>query len=262
MAILALKGMEYGDIPINPGKKNPSTTASSKPAPAGAATEPSDDSAAQDEQPDPESERELDLRAQAVKAAMKEAATGIPRYLNSITKQSESWQVKTTAGTADEQATDSSILTAWMKSLVKDPFWARPEGNEEDDEPVPDISEMEDSPQDLQSLARADQEMEQQSLQDYHQAQQWNRTPAEGQEQPDTPQSEGYQRYLLSDPDNLHHIIAHDIWDCHEATGTGERHTKFIPRYPKFEVIFYPFGCWQCSFLCAACLKAVCQQQN
>ena len=234
MAILALKGMEHGDIPINPGKK-PSTKASPTPAPTEAATEPSDDSPAQDEQPDPESGRELDLRAQAVKAAMREAATGVPRYLNSITKQSEAWQVKTTAGTPEEQATDSSILTAWIKSLVKDPFWQRPVSNEEDDKPVPDISEMNES-QDLQNLTKADQEMEQQFLQDYHQAQQWNRTPAEGQEQPDTPQSEGYQRYLLSHPDNLHHIMAHDVWDCHEATGTGERHTKFIPRYPKFDV--------------------------
>ena len=239
MAILALKGMEHGDIPINPGKKKPSKAASKSTALASAEAPPeltTEEPTAQDSTPEPESEEQLDVRAQAVKKAMAEAAKEVPRYLKSITKQSDSWQVQAKGGTPKEQATDSSILTAWLKSMVQDPFWVRPNNKEEDEDSVPDISAMEDK-QDRDTMSREDEEVEQQFLQDYYQGQQRSsRMTAEAQEEPNTPEAEGYQRYLLSDPNNLHHVMAHDVWDCHEATGTGERHVKFIPRYPSFEV--------------------------
>ena len=239
MAILALKGMEHGEIPVNPGKQEPSKTTASVTAPAAQAqteAEPCEDSTAQDSEP--EREEELDVRGQAVKAAMEEAAIEVPRYLNNISEKSKSWQVQSVAGTPEQQATDSNILTAWIRSLVKDPFWVRPsKGEDENEEPVPDTAELEDT-QDDETMSKADEEVEQQFLQDYHQEQQRNRTPASAPQEADTPEDEGYERYLLSDPDNLHHIMAHDVWDCHEAQGTGERHVKFIPRYPKFEVNF------------------------
>ena len=234
MAILALKGMEHGEIPVNPGKRTPTTATPATTPAIQAETEPSESSAPQDSAP--ESEEQLDVRGQAVKAAMQEAATEVPRYLNDIAKKSESWQLQSTLGTPEQQATDSNILTAWIKSMVKDPFWVRPgKDEEEEEEPVPDTAELEDI-QDDQIMSKADQEVEQQFLQDYYQEEQQSRTSAGAQQEADTPQNEGYERYLLSDPNNLHHIMEHDVWDCHEAQGTGERHVKFIPRYPKFEV--------------------------
>ena len=242
MAILALKGMEHGDIPVNPGKQKPATDTtvahlapSTTPA-MQAETDPSDNSTAQDSAPEPE--EQLDVRGQAVKAAMEEAATEVPRYLNNIAKKSESWQLQSTVGTPEQQAVDSNILTAWIKSMVKDPFWVRPgKDEEEEEEPVPDTAELEDI-QDDDVMSKADQEVEQQFLQEYYQDEQRSRTSAGAPQEADTPQSEGYERYLLSDPNNLHHIMEHDVWECHEAQGTGECHVKFIPRYPKFEVNF------------------------
>ncbi|KAL3162521.1 hypothetical protein ABBQ32_010177 [Trebouxia sp. C0010 RCD-2024] len=230
MAILALKGMEHGELPVYPGKQKLAKQATSTAAPATPAeTEASDP--AQDSVP--ESEEQLDVRGQAVKAAMEEAATEVPRYLDSITKESESWQVQSVIGTPEQQAADSNILTAWIKSMVKDPFWVRPSKDEED-EPLPDFAHLEET-QDDETMSKADEELEQQFLQDHHQEQQRDRTPADAPQDANTPQDEGYERYMLSDPDNLHHIMAHDVWDCHEAQGTGERHVKFIPRYPRFE---------------------------
>ena len=236
MAILALKGMEHGEIPVNPGKQKPATATSATTPATQAETDASESSAAQESAPEPE--EQLDVRGQAVKAAMEEAATEVPRYLNNIAKKSESWQLQSTVGTPEQQAADSNILTAWIKSMVKDPFWVRPgKDEEEEEELVPDTAELEDV-QDDDVMSKADQEVEQQFLQDYHQEEQRSRTSAGAPQEADTPQNEGYERYLLSDPNNLHHIMEHDVWDCHEAQGTGERHVKFIPRYPKFEVNF------------------------
>ena len=247
MAILALKGMEHGDLPVYPGKQKPSAEATPTAAPATPAqTDSPDDSATQDSAP--ESEEQLDVRGQAVKAAMEEAATEVPRYLDNITKESESWQLQSVVGTPEEQAADSNILTAWIKSMVKDPFWVRPSKDEED-EPLPDFANLEET-QDDETMSKADEELEQQFLQEYHQEQQRDRTPADAPKDANTPEDEGYERYMLSDPDNLHHIMAHDVWDCHEAQGTGERHVKFIPRYPRFEVssgISSSLACTSCQ---------------
>ena len=234
MAILALKGMEHGEIPVNPGKRKP-TRAVSATAPAmQAETDPSENSTPQDSTP--EAEEQLDVRGQAVKAAMQEAATEVPRYLNNIAKKSESWQLQSIEGTPEQQAADSNILTAWIKSMVKDPFWVRPgKDEEEEEEPVPDTAELEDT-QDDEIMSKADQEVEQQFLQDYYRDEQQSRASAGAPQEANTPQNEGYERYLLSDPNYLHHIMEHDVWDCHEAQGTGERHVKFLPRYPRFEV--------------------------
>lgn len=234
MAILALKGMEHGEIPIHPGKRKPKTASSAAPPATQAETNPSDSSTAQASAP--ETEEQLDVRGQAVKAAMDEAATEIPRYLDNIAKKSESWQLQSTVGTPEQQETDSNILTAWIKSMVNDPFWVRPGKDEEEEEdPVPDTAELEGI-QDDETMSKADEEVEQQYLQDYYQHEQQSRTSAGAPQEADTPQDEGYERYLLSDPAYLHHIMEHDVWDCHEAQGTGESHVKFIPKYPKFEV--------------------------
>lgn len=253
MAILALKGMEHGEIPIHPGKRKPKT-ASSAPSPATQAeTDPSDSSTAQASAP--EAEEQLDVRGQAVKAAMDEAATEIPRYLDNIAKKSESWQLQSTVGTPEQQETDSNILTAWIKSMVNDPFWVRPgKDEEEEEEPVPDTAGLEDI-QDDETMSKADEEAEQQYLQDYYQHEQQSRTSAGAPQEADTPQDEGYERYLLSQPDYLHHIMEHDVWECHEAQGTGESHVKFIPKYPKFEVRL-PI----CLETCAACLMSASSQ--
>ena len=231
MAILALKGMEHGEIPVNPGKRKPTATSATTPA-TQAETEPSErpqDSA-------PESEERLDVRGQAVKAAMQEAAIEVPRYLSNIAKKSKSWQLQSTIGTPEQQAADSNILTAWIKSMVKDPFWVRPgKDEEEEEEPVLDTAELENI-QDDEIMSKADEEVEQQFLQEFYQEEQQSRTSAGAPQEADTPQNEGYERYLLSDPNNLPYIMEHEVWDCHEAEGTGERHVKFLPRYPKFKV--------------------------
>lgn len=251
MAILALKGMEHGDIPINPGKAKSSTQAAPTPTPA--AEEPSsmeapaqasdqtesespdDSSAAQDAAADPDAP--LDSRAQIVKEAMDEAAKEVPAYLRKISRQSASWQIESQAGTTQEQATDNSILMAWLKALVKDPFWVRPDKEDKGLEPVPDISSGLEDAQDARTLAKADQEIEQQFLQDYHQDRQRSRAPFDNDSgDANDPKEEGVERYLLSNPDYLPYIMEHELWDCHEPHGTGERHTKFLPRYPKFEV--------------------------
>lgn len=249
MAILALKGMEHGDIAINPGKANSSSQAAPTPTPA--AEEPSsikapdqssdqtesespdDGSAAQDAAADPDAP--LDSRAQIVKEAMDAAAKEVPAYLRKISRQSASWQIASQDGTTLEQATDNNILMAWLKALVKDPFWIRPDKEDKGLEPVPDISsELEDA-QDARTLAKADQEIEQQFLQDFHQDRQRNRAPSDNEGDANDPKEEGVERYLLSDPDYLPYIMEHELWDCHEPHGTGERHVKFLPRYPKFE---------------------------
>lgn len=235
MAILALKGMEHGDIPMHTGKQKPNVQATSTAKPATQVeTDSSDSGATQDSAP--ESEQKLDARSQAVKAAMEEAAIEVPRYLDNITKESETWHLQSLVGTPQEQAADSNILTAWIKSMVKDPFWVRP-SKDEKDEPLPDMADLEEI-QDDEPMSKADQELDQQFLQKYYQERQRGKMPASASEDSNTPEDEGYERYLLSNPDNLHHIMEHDVWDCQEAQGTGERHVKFIPRYPKFDVSF------------------------
>lgn len=264
MAILTLKGMEHGQLAINPGKPNAAThsPSASADAPTDAEpAEPSGESSHQSEaqsaadgtaqEADPDADKPLDLRAQAVKAAMDEAAKDVPQYLKRIARQSADWQFESQAGTQQEQATDSNILMAWLKSMVKDPFWVRPGKDEKDvEEVMPDYSQMADA-QDAKTMAKADQEIEQQFLQDMHQEKQRNRGVDSDPVDPNDPKEEGIERYLLSDPDNLSYIMEHELWDCHESQGTGERHVKFIPRYPKFEVGPCPcLSVWICLSAC------------
>ena len=63
-----------------------------------------------------------------------------------------------------------------------------------------------------------------------------HRAPTDESGETVDPKDEGVQRHLLSNPDYLPYIMEHELWDCHEFEGTGERHVKFIPRYPRFEV--------------------------
>jgi len=251
MAILALKGMEHGDIAINPGKTTTSSQATSAAtgAPTDPATaEPADESSPRAEAQAPDassasqdaasaSDKPLDIRAQVVKEAMDEAAKDVPQYLKWISRQSASWQFEPQAGLSKEQKTDNNILMAWLKSLVKDPFWIRPSKDEKGFESVPDISmTLEEDAQDDKSAAKADQELEQQLLQDFHQESQRSRAPEDESGDSNDPKDEGVERHLLSNPDYLSYLMEHELWECHEPHGTGERHVKFIPRYPKFEV--------------------------
>ena len=248
MAILTLKGMEHGNIPVNPGykkpKSSPSSTSSAEPtdtptdttsaeSPDQPDSQSPDDSSAQHASPD--SAGSLGVRAQAVKDAMDEAAKEVPEYLKRISRQSQKWHITPQEGTSKEQVTDSNILMAWVKSMVKDPFWIRPSKDDEELEPIPDFGTLEAS-QDVRTMAKADQEIEQQLLQDYHQEKQHNTERPDESAESNDPKEEGLEQYLLSDPDNLPYIMEHELWDCHEPHGTGERHVKFIPRYPRYEV--------------------------
>ena len=253
MAILALKGMEHGDIAVNPGKTTSfQATSAATGAPTDPATaEPSDDDSPQAEAQAPDassasqdaasnSEKPLDPRAQIVKEAMDEAAKDIPQYLKWISRQSASWQFEPQAGLSKEQKTDNNIVMAWLKALVKDPFWIRPDKDVKGFESVPDTSmTLEKDAQDAKSVAKADQEREQQLLQDIHQESQRSSAPEDESGDSNDPKDEGVERHLLSNPDYLPYLMEHELWDCHEPHGTGERHVKFIPRYPKFEVRSY-----------------------
>ncbi|KAL0029196.1 hypothetical protein WJX79_001826 [Trebouxia sp. C0005] len=123
-----------------------------------------------------------------------------------------------------------------IESLVKDPFWIRPDKDAKGFEAEPDISmTLEKDTQDDKSAAKADQEREQQLLQDIHQESQRSTAPEDEPGDSNDPKDEGVERYLLSNPDYLPYLMEHELWECHEPHGTGERHVKFIPRYPKFE---------------------------
>ena len=250
MAILALKGMEHGDIAINPGKTTSSQATS---AATGACTDPATADPSHEDSPGPEaqapdassasqdaasnSDKPLDSRAQIVQEAMDDAAKDIPRYLKWISRQSASWQFDPQAGLSKEQKTDNNIVLAWLKALVKDPFWVRPDKDDRGSESVPDTSvTLEEDAQDAKLAAKADQEQEQQLLQDIHQESQRSSAPEDEYEDSNDPKVEGVERHLLSNPDYLPYLMEHELWDCHEPHGTGERHVKFIPRYPKFEV--------------------------
>ncbi len=253
MAILALKGMEHGDIAVNPGKITTSqaTSAATGPPTDPATAEPSDANSPQAEAEAPDasspsqdaasnSDKPLDARAQIVKEAMDEAAKDIPQYLKQISRQSASWQFEPEAGLSKEQKTDNNIVLAWLKSLVKDPFWIRPDKDDKGSEAEPDISMTpEKDAQDDKAAAKADQELEQQLLQDIHQESQRSSAPENEFGDSNDPKVEGVERYLLSNPDYLPYLMEHELWECHEPHGTGERHVKFIPRYPKFEVRFH-----------------------
>jgi len=123
MAILALKGMEHGDIAVNPGKITTSqaTSAATGPPTDPATAEPSDANSPQAEAEAPDasspsqdaasnSDKPLDARAQIVKEAMDEAAKDIPQYLKQISRQSASWQFEPEAGLSKEQKTDNNIV--------------------------------------------------------------------------------------------------------------------------------------------------------
>ena len=238
MAILALKGMEHGDIAVNPGRTTSSqATSAATGAPTDPATaEPSDASSVSQEAVS-NSDKPLDSRAQIVKEAMDEAAKDIPQYLKWISRQSASWEFDPQAGLSKEQKTDNNIVMAWLKALVKDPFWIRPDKDDKGFESAPDISmTLEKDAQDDKSAAKADQEREQQLLQDIHQESQRSSAPEDDLGDSNDPKEEGVERYLLSNPDYLPYLMEHELWDCHEPHGTGERHVKFVPRYPKFEV--------------------------
>ena len=262
MAILALKGMEHGAIEVTPGKTTTSqATSAATGAPTGPVTaEPSEEDLPQAEAEAPDtssasqdaasnSGKPLDLRAQIVKEAMDEAAKDIPQYLKWISRQSASWQFEPQAGLSKEQKTDNNIVLAWLKSLVKDPFWIRPDKDAKGFEAEPDISmTLEKDTQDDKSAAKADQEREQQLLQDIHQESQRSTAPEDEPGDSNDPKDEGVERYLLSNPDYLPYLMEHELWECHEPHGTGERHVKFIPRYPKFEVrlhLLNTIGVWQ-----------------
>lgn len=252
MAILALKGMEHGNVTGNPGKTTTTSQATSAatagltdPATAG----PSDDTSPQAESEASDtssasqdaassSDKPLDARAQIVKEAMDEAAKDIPQYLKQISRQSASWQFEPEASLSKEQKTDNNIVLAWLKALVKDPFWVRPDKDDKGSEAEPDISmTSEKDAQDNKAAAKAEQELEQQLLQDIHQeGQRSSSAPEDEFGDSNDPKVEGVERYLLSNPDYLPYLMEHELWDCHESHGTGERHVKFIPRYPKFEV--------------------------
>ena len=251
MAILALKGMEHGDIAVNPGKITTTSQATSAATAAltdPATAEPSDDNSPQAEAEAPDtssssqdaassSDKPLDARAQIVKEAMDEAARDIPRYLKQISRQSASWQFEPEAGMSKEQKTDNNIVLAWLKALVKDPFWVRPDKDDKGSEAEPDISTtLPKDAQDDKAAAKAEQELEQQLLQDITQEGQHSSAPEDEFGDSNDPKVEGVERYLLSNPDYLPYLMEHELWDCHEPQGTGERHVKFIPRYPKFEV--------------------------
>lgn len=261
MAILTLKGMEHETIPLpdsihsskkTPKSKSPDTADADQQATASLAADSEPDStAATDSEP-------VDSRAQIVKASMDEAAKDVPAYLESIKQEADSWQLESNAAeTPAERKTNSNILTSWLRHLAKDPFWIRPTKDEtkaaakaakdaaaayaaaaDADYAAADAKEPL-SEKEQKAADKAQQELEQQQLQDEVQAEQRDRSPAEDPAETSDPKTEGVERYMLSNPDFLPYIMENEVWDCHEFTGTGERHTKFIPRYPKFEVCFH-----------------------
>lgn len=262
MAILTLKGMEHQTIPlpdsVHSRKEQASTSTSASTADttpsadtqlqADDATAASADTAAGD--PAVGDSEGLDSRAKIVKASMDEAAKEIPAYVKSITQQAETWQIQSEAAeTPAERKTDSNILTAWLRHVAKDPFWLRPSREQREQETKAEKAaaaaaaeraeadaEKPLTEEEQRAAAKAEQELEQQLLQDEVQSQQRDRGSPESVE-PSDPKTEGEERYLLSNPDYLSYIMENEVFDCHEFTGTGERHIKHIPRYPKFEVI-------------------------
>lgn len=262
MAILTLKGMEHGTEPLPDPVKQPkakapkatssadssadaasetASTAAAAPAPADIDAQTADSDAVDADAAPEDDDLGLDSRAQIVKAATDEAAREVPAYLKSIKKESDSWQVASTAAeTPEQQVADSNILMAWLRHLATDPFWERPG---KDDKPPaqpadydPDATTEPQTEQEQKAAAKAEQELDQQQLQEEVQGQQRDRGPAAGSVESTDPKDEGVERYMLSNPDYLHHIMEHDVFHCHEFSGTGERHTKYIPRYPNFEV--------------------------
>ena len=256
MAILALKGMEHQTIPLpdslNAPKKPTVPSATDAPAATNASDKQTDDTSAgtaADSNP-AENEEGLGLRGQVVKASMDEAAKEVPAYLKSIKHEADSWQLESTAAAKPaEQKTDSNILMAWLRHLAADPFWLRPSKDERQADAAAAAAATKAAAESAETqakeplteeeqkaAAKEEQELEQQQLQDEVQSQQRDRGPAEGAAQPSDPKTEGVQRYMLSNPDFLSHIMENDVFDCHEFAGTGERHVKYIPRYPNFEV--------------------------
>ena len=267
MAILTLKGMEHQTIPLPDSTKSPKPNHKAAPSTVADSATPSE---ASDTQPDDtgaaaaaaadsasaEADEELDPRAQLVKASMDEAAREVPAYLASIKEQAEGWQVDSTV--ADQPAddkTDNNIIMAWLRHLATNPFWLRPTKDERqakadaaaaasgaaapdgEDDDIADYDASEPlTEKEERAAAKAEQEEEQQQLQDEVQSQQRDRGPKEDTGESSDPKTEGVQRYMLSNPDFLSHIMENDVFDCHETSGTGERHIKYIPRYPKFEV--------------------------
>ena len=235
MAILALKAMEHGDIPVHP--ELPKASGPSAPVATDAAMDPADAQAsgASNTQSPDDSTTQAKVpgrppsRVELVKAAMEEAATEIPQYLKRIARQSEKWDFKTPATVPQAIKTDHNIVMAWLKSMVKDPFFVRP-GKDE-----PDFPEIDDDEDDAPArpLTEAEQKEEQQMLQELlHGGDDGKGDDAD----PNDPKEEGIQRYLLSHPDYLSYIMENEVWQCYEMTGTGERNVKFIPRYPRFDV--------------------------
>ena len=269
MAILTLKGMEHETIPLPDSTKSPKpnhtaapSTAADSAAPSEASDEQSDDTAAAAaaaaDRASAEADEGLDPRAQIVKASMDEAAKEVPAYLASIKQQAESWQVESEAAEKPaDNKTDTNIIMAWLRHLATNPFWVRLTKAEKqadadaaaaaaasgaaaaDSEPddIPGFDDTEPLTEKQQkAAAKAMREEEQQQLQDEVQSQQRDRGPTEDSGESSDPKIEGVQRYMLSNPDFLSHIMENDVFDCHEVSGTGERHIKYIPRYPKFEV--------------------------
>ena len=256
MAILALKGMEHQTIPlptsINAPKKQSSPSASADSAATDASDAQSDGTSAGTaaDSTAAEEDQGLDLRGQVVKASMDEAAKDIPAYLKSTKLEADSWQLESTiAETPAEQKQDSNILMAWLRHLASDPFWLRPSKEEKQADAAAEAAatkaaaeSAETGPKapltekEQKAAAKEEQELEQQLFQDQVQSQQQDRGPAEGGAESSDPKTEGVQRYMLSNPNFLSHIMENDVFDCHESSGTGERHVKYIPRYPNFEV--------------------------
>ena len=257
MAILALKGMEHHTIPLpdssNAPKKTlpPSASADSAATDAsGTQTDATSADAATDSSTAEGEDQGLDLRGQVVKASMEEAAREVPAYLKSIKHEADSWQLESTvAEKPAERKTDSNILMAWLRHLASDPFWLRPSKEEKQADAAAAAAatkaaaESAKTPakaplteKEQQAAAKEEQELEQQQLQDEVQGQQRDRGPTEGGAESSDPKTEGVQRYMLSNPNFLSHIMENDVFDCHEVSGTGERHVKYIPRYPNFEV--------------------------
>ena len=178
MAILTLKGMEHGDIPLQAGSKAasqqsaPARTDAPTDAAAAAAGNTSDqasdasnvnnDTAQTD---DSEATEELDSRSQIVKDAMDAAAKDVPEYLRKIEQQSQSWTLESAPEETKDEKTDRNILLSWLKSLVKDPFWVRSDVDAKETESAA-ASSSQGTKLSAKAEQRAAQEAEQQLLQD------------------------------------------------------------------------------------------------
>ena len=180
--------MEHGDVPLHTGRKaaKPQTALTpaetDSPAPTDAAADstaqtsdqPTSDTAdvtpAQDASTQPIEGR--DPRAQLVKESMEAASRDVPDYLRRVERSSKQWSLESSQQASKDEKTDQNIITAWLKSLVKDPFWVRTSPDAKDDDPEDDVAEP---AKDDKATARAEQDLEQQMLQESVQAQQRDR---------------------------------------------------------------------------------------